>query len=381
MSLAFDPEITQLLDTTSALVNIRQPGWYVTAEIRAVLEDRDDFDTLSQCLPLELSPTTSTILSSAAAPAFSAFLSLPDAVAAVSWGIYAVCMEKEGSMPKLYIGSGTDATNGVTTRMGSYRRGLNLPRLVKIAVDKGYHVSHVGLFCWTPLPPTGIVPRARAFFLALEATFTVLLHACIAMITNSSFEHLLLWSRSSVEWEPLCSHLSLIEAVRGDLTLTAEELEIAAARRTARAKEMHLPVCQASRARRRAQDPVAYKRNVTEVKKIWATKNPDRVLSIAAKVRTTAKNSKRFHCDVCDMSLATQSALDKHNRTQAHRDIVTGTRPLVLVETVANANQNAYRASRKASGQWSCQPCGKTFPNDWSLQRHLATSLHRKRCL
>ena len=280
----------------------------------------------------------------------------------------------------LYIGSGTDSNLGVISRTASYTQARSLPRFMKRALDNGYHVAHVGLLCWTPMPPPGIQPRARALFLALEATFTVLLHACIPMITDDDAQHLLLWPRDSVTWEPVCSHLSLREALRGDLTMSPEELETAAVHRIARNKVNVLACGQRFRAKRRAADPVAYKRSVTQAKKNWATRNQDRVLDIAAKVRVKAKDSKRFYCPPCDVSLASQFALDKHKSTKLHKETAAGSNPRARVESASNIKQRAARAKRVGAGNFSCQPCDKIFPNDWSLQRHLSTNLHQKRC-
>jgi len=45
---------------------------------------------------------------------------------------------------------------------------------------------------------------------------------------------ILLWERHPVEWEPLCSHLSLREKALENSDMSAEELEIIAAIRSER---------------------------------------------------------------------------------------------------------------------------------------------------
>lgn len=74
-------------------------------------------------------------------------------------------------------------------------------------------------------------------FLLLEAAFTFLLHAAFAAATGAYIAHLALWPRESVIYKPLCSHLSLNKAVRGNLELSPEELETIAAIRRVRLAE------------------------------------------------------------------------------------------------------------------------------------------------
>ena len=59
------------------------------------------------------------------------------------------------------------------------------------------------------------------------------------MITDSYISDFLLWPRVAVDWEPLCSHSPLKEAIRGGLELSEQELELAAQIRKARLKEIN----------------------------------------------------------------------------------------------------------------------------------------------
>ena len=49
---------------------------------------------------------------------------------------------------------------------------------------------------------------------------TCIFHAGVAMITDSYISDFLLWPREAVDWEPLCSHSPLKEAIRGGLELS-----------------------------------------------------------------------------------------------------------------------------------------------------------------
>lgn len=159
--------------------------------------------------------------------------------------------------------------------------------------------------------------------------------------------------------------------------MTAEELELAAAIREARAKENALERSRKHRTRKRTEDLKGYQAKVTEQKKQWADNNPNKVLKIAAKVRNKAKDDKRFYCEDCEMALASQSALDKHNNTTEHMKRVVGIENSAPSRSAVSVA--AIRKEAVANKTHYCSTCDKAFINDWSLQRHLATSLHAKR--
>lgn len=228
-----------------------------------------------------------------------------------------------------------------------------------------------------PLPPAGLVPRARGFFLLLEAVLTIIFHGCTKMITDTFVEDILLWPRDAVAWDALCSHLSLTEMIRGDLSFTKEELELAAAIRRAQAKETGNRKSQRHRSRKRDEDLDGYRAQVTEQKAAWSHKNPDKVLKTAAKVRNKAKDNQRFFCDDCQQPFATHSALGKHNNSQQHLDCVAG-----LEEPTMTKNTIAVQIVREQAIKDQthyCSVCEKAFGNDNGLQRHLATPLRAKK--
>jgi hypothetical protein len=85
-----------------------------------------------------------------------------------------------------------------------------------------------------------MVPPTRARFIALEAYFAMQFHAITTMSSNKLFEQLVSWPGESVSWGPLCSHLALMEAIRGDLSMSPEQLEIAATAHEKRSAERGL---------------------------------------------------------------------------------------------------------------------------------------------
>jgi hypothetical protein len=72
----------------------------------------------------------------------------------------------------VYIGSGTDARDGIRGRLRQYDTEMNIGASVWKALQNGYTIVHIGLICWAPLPSAAWVPQLRTFFLAIEAAFT-----------------------------------------------------------------------------------------------------------------------------------------------------------------------------------------------------------------
>lgn len=311
-------------------------------------------------------------------PSLNFFRSLPDKPEGTHLGVYALTMEKEGEKPGLYIGSGTEVVYGVRQRINIYSgEGRLLPRFVKLRLGQGYQITHVGLLCWFPSPAASLVPRVRAQVLLLEAAFAIAFHAAFAAITDQGISHLLLWPRKMVDWAPLCSHLPLTEAIRGNLELSPEELEIVAALRAVRLAETALEASRRHRARKRAGDPIGYLQRTSAQRQAWAVKINERVKKTATRVRVKTLESDRFWCKDCELSLQSKDALERHQRTKAHRDRLAGiakSAPSKSAVLVA-----AGRVLAKASKAHHCSTCDKSFNNDWSLNRHLQNPSHLKK--
>lgn len=376
-SLTSSTSINLVDDLTFRIVNVDAPHWYINPDLRELFKDRSNYDIIADCSPLSLAPNLGSILAANKPPTIAFFKSLPSP-SSQTWGIYALLFEKAGCQPLLYIGSGTSSLNGVASRLHYYKPGAsNLPRFVKQAFEDNYHISHRGVLCWSPTPTIGLVPRVRARFLALEAMFTIMFHACIAAITDMYLRHLYIWRRDTVEWKPLCSHLSLKEAIRGGFTLSKEELEAVAAIRAARATELGNINSRKHRAKRRAADPEAYILKVRIDKRKWSENNQDKVNKTAAKSQNKSRELRRFYCDTCEIALQSDSALKKHILTSSHADRLAG-----VMKSAPSNGVIAYAAVRdaaKANKTHYCSPCDKAFGNDYNLRRHKATPSHAKR--
>lgn len=230
------PSTHELIDGYTFLsVTVDAPDWYVCPVYKIVLGEERSFNHICAESPLEFPPALFGTLQSTSPPTLDFFRSLPSPPTYKVWGIYVILMEKMGSRPKLYVGSGT-GTSGVQDRLRHYELKHRLPRFVQAAFDEGYAISHKGLICWSPIPSVGLIPKARVRFLAVEATFCHLFFAAVETRLDVLWTSFLPWRREDVKWLPLCSHSPLMERPAGDPSMTPEQLEQYNTERKARAR-------------------------------------------------------------------------------------------------------------------------------------------------
>ncbi|KXT17371.1 hypothetical protein AC579_3844 [Pseudocercospora musae] len=294
-----DPVQEKVFDIIHKIALIDAPQWFINPDFRTILGEQEKFDSITSACSLQFPPTLLDTLCSPSPPAYSYFKTLPAPSEGI-WAVYAVCLKKVGEKQKLYIGSGTAAEDGVLARVKIYNNETiapNLPRMVKTARRDGFEITHVGLLCWAPIPTPGLVPRSRGLFLAAEATFSKLFQAVVVWCNDYLFDHIILWDREHIPWDPLCSHFCLNEGIRGDLSLSFEELEQSATRRRKNRKAAALIGAKRSRERRRREDLIGYRAKDVKMRNAWAARNRDKVNKTAAKVRAKNKSSERFRCD------------------------------------------------------------------------------------
>jgi hypothetical protein len=141
-------------------------------------------------------------------------------------------LKKQGCRPKIYVGSGTYSERGVLGRFEAYDSETLLPRYVKRALDDGYRIVHKGLLYWAPIPVAGKRFAVRALFLAIEATFSIVLWAMVSHTADYGMPHLCPWNIETLDYDGCCSHSALTEGVRDDFEsataeqIAAKELEI-----------------------------------------------------------------------------------------------------------------------------------------------------------
>ena len=147
------------------------PEWGVHPQYATVFTTRLIFVSLFSAISFKFAPGLLEALISTTPPGLDFFKNLPTTTQKV-WAIYALLLEKHDEKPLIYIGSGTSAEYGVQARLGQYHRGEKLARLVRAALADGYSITHIGLLCIAPRPPSIFVGCMRLMFLALEATLT-----------------------------------------------------------------------------------------------------------------------------------------------------------------------------------------------------------------
>jgi hypothetical protein len=129
---------------------------------------------------------------------------------------------------------------------------------------QGYHVSHVGMLCWSPLTSAGIVPELRtSSWLSLQSSFMpVHLLLQTSTSTSRSFGHAIMWNGI------LSALIYFYYLFRSGLLISAAELELTAAIFKAIAKDTN----NIKNHRFRAEDLAGYHSEITKQKIAWSAK-------------------------------------------------------------------------------------------------------------
>ncbi|KAK5050099.1 hypothetical protein LTR84_004219 [Exophiala bonariae] len=356
MKLDFNP-VEQILNLANLLVKIDAPAWYINPDFSFLFrdEERNNLNSISNTCNLELDKSLGAVLQSSSPPSIEYF---------------------EGLSPP-YRTSETEG--GLISRTKHYKpNDPKMPRHVKLKMDQGYDIASVGLLCSSPIPPPGLQARAIGLFLLLEAVFCTIFHGKFEMITDQYYEHILLWQRDDVSWLPLCSHLSLKQHVRGDLSLTPEELEIQAAIREARDKQRRNENNRNWREREKTKDPIAYKARMYEGHAARYEKIEDEKRAYDRTRRAEAKDERRFLCEDCDIPLSSQYKLTKHLDSQSHRDTVAG------IEKPAPHRTTSWQKERRESNcprylGLQALPLEQTFHQQSDISSPPQTASHKKK--
>lgn len=287
-------------------------------------------------------------------PTIDFFKSLPgsDAVREI-WGIYAIVLEKAGNRPRLYVGSGTTAKNGLHTRWKQYDTGDVLPRYIQESILQGFEITHKGLFCWAPRPDASFVPVRRLLFVAMECCIAYMFWAMKAMKGDYSMGHICLWDRRDLEYDGLCSHPSLFENVQGDFDLTPEQLEAKAEEAERRFREHKAINAQNYHHKQMAENYDEYMTNsCNRVAKSRALNPETHRKTEKARIQKDLSN-KRYHCSTCNISFPVKRVLDDHMKSAKHKRKV-------------NNNHKYF-----------CKACNYGIANISNWNRHLKTERHK----
>ena len=197
----------------------------------AVLSTQTRLEELLSSATFNYAPGLFEVLRASTPPPMSYLKTLPTEFKR-RWAVYLLVLERTGSQPLIYIGSGTEARNGVSTRLSCYDTDTLVPRPVSRAFKQGYTISNKGLLCWTSIPTASMVPTLRVLLVALETLFTFHIWA-VYCTTDFGFEMTqpCPWDRDTLEYTGLCSHNPFMELPAGDHGLSSEELESQAERK------------------------------------------------------------------------------------------------------------------------------------------------------
>lgn len=361
------------------LVNLKAPDWYINPNFKTVLAK--EHSSICADTPLTFAPGLLDVVQSDTPPDASFFKSTPKPKGKF-WAVYAALLTKEDSDPHLYIGSGTQSNAGYKARIEHYsdKKHPLLPRFVRRLYDDGYELAHVGLLCWMPIPSVTIIPRARLRLLAVEATFTNIFYSAFHTCMDGLWTGFMPWSRTSVEWRPLNTHSPFTEGVTGDLHLTSEELLRAEEERKARVQYHSKKQYMKERYDAESAEVVAafLLRKRTE-KAAWAAKNRDKVLVSQAKTLAKIKRTRRWFCSTCNSSLHSSRALNKHNASERHKELVRLANGGAASLPSKNAlNGRKARAKAHAEKRYWCKTCQLALSTAAKLTSHKKTKGHLK---
>lgn len=365
-------------DLTMDLVCLEAPDWYMNPNFKLVLEPEST--AIFAATPLTFAPGLLDVVQSSSPPRLSYFKTTP-APARGYWAVYVGTLEKPGCKPKLCIGSGTNAVEGVVNRTRHYldEKHPSLPRYVRRAFDQGYELTHMGMLCWTPLPPAGIVPRARLRMYGAEAAFTHLFFSAHRFKVDVLWEDLMPWSREDVEWEPLNSHTPLNEGISGDLKMTPEQLLAADTGRRERYKIVSRAAAKRSTERQKERDIKAWRLMKRTQNRTWRARNKQKSQSRDARRHQKVIDLRLHECKTCNLAVKSISALNKHYETANHKlkvAVANGAPKPVLSENAALTR--AIVARNKANKTYFCKPCDKPFASPSALASHKTSKRHHK---
>lgn len=300
----------------------------------------------------------SSTLLSPSPPTIAWFKTLPTKAKDL-WGVYVIVLEKSGCRPRIYIGSSTGMANGIATRLRDYTYRERMPLYVGMSVDKGYTITHKGLLCWLNTPPPVLRLPTRSLILLLECTFSLVLWAMHSREKTYGMPNLLSWSVDAFQYDGCCGHVCIWELIQGeDEGLTAAQIA---------AKEAAMDI------RRKEQDKEARlryyaKRNAADFEG-WRMRKNVQIKKSNEKVKASGK----WACRPCDLKFHSKSALDRHKKRASHISKVTG----VKVYKHPTEKRRADRV--KAAKEHHCSACNSSLASASALSKHENGPRHLKK--
>ena len=326
---------------------------FITSQ--AVLEE------IASVTSLFFAPGLFEALEATAPPTIQYFKTLPTEPTK-SWAVYLLVFEKPNHRPRIYIGSGTASSYGVSVRFYHYDHQYTLPTYVQKALDEGYTIVHKGLLCWASIPTPSLQPRIRLLFLAIEAALSFAFWTMRTTKNDYGMAHICPWpvhnidALDSFEYDGCCSHCCLNEGIVGDFGLSAEDLEAQAIQK----KEIRA-VKQAVRNanyhyKQMATNRDEYLDEMELRKRNHRAQNIEKHRERERNHNAKHKANKTYYCELCKVACHKKSDLEVHNNTRKH----------------------LVKANDLATKRHKCLPCAYATDRLSSYNDHLKSKRHLK---
>ena len=285
---------------------------YINPRFRYVLDSEPTVAALFSTASFTFAPGLLDVVRSASPPSHSWFESLSADIPKNVWGVYVLHLKKPGYEPLLYVGSGTAVYRGVRARLLGHQTGVLVPRYVQQAKNFGYEITHMALLAQCAIPSPGDVPRIRTLVVVLEAVFTAIFWGFIPSENENKFglSHMCPWDTDETEWLGLGSHSPLCEPIMcrdGELDFTPQQLEDMAR------------IIKEKNAAYQVEYQRALRANPTEEYKLRQKINNSKQKPGTRARQQAAVETKKYHCDVCNVSCRDAASLRLHNDTPRHR--------------------------------------------------------------
>jgi len=299
------------------------------------------------------------VLTSSLPPTIDWFKSLPTPSNGL-WGVYLILLEKSMCRPRIYIGSGVSSKNeGVAGRLRDYKYRERMPRYIGQAVDEGYKITHKGVLCWTVIPHSSTGFIMRSLLLLLETTFALALWSMHSRTKTYGMPSLLSWALDSVPYDGCCSHVSISEKVWGeDEGLTVAQIAAQDAEMLVRRAEQDKAARQRYYAKRNAADFEG-----------WRQRKNAQIKKSNKKIRASGK----WACKPCNLSFHSKFALNKHKTRASHIAKVSGGR------SYKHPTMKASADAIKAAKTRHCNLCNASLASASALKKHKEGPRHIKK--
>jgi hypothetical protein len=269
-----------------------------------------------------------------------------DQVPSKSWGLYLHVFLKPGCEPLIYIGSATASDFGIRARFKDYQLLHAVSQQIIDAINNGYVLGHTVILGHCPIPQPADQPVIRGVCLSLETAFSAIFWCMRSKTTDyGHLEDHSGWNLEELPYGGLCTHSPLIEGI-DSLNVSAEELNAIAEERRRHNNEYNRDWARANNAKQRANPTPEFAAQRT---KINSSKYKNK-----KRKRDSAVANKTRYCDLCEKTYTSAKELEIHCQTPLH-----------------------LRREARGEKDFSCAPCGVSYPNKTRYDRHCRSEKHK----